>query len=240
MTKKKIFVVALAVCLLAILSMSSLAWFSAKDSVKNNFYVADSTDNNPEDIFSVDVYEKHDYDNDGDLDEFQSGISYKDVLPGDELEKIAIVKNTGYYDQYIRVIITMSDAANWKAILGNEFGEAAILGLFDGLDQTMWNHITVETLDTSDEIRIVMYYNGILDGSDEGDDVAEITVFNNVKIPDVMDQEDASHFDDDGNWGFTIDVKAQAVQTENVVPDGTAAEDAAWAAFDTVKMALDA
>lgn len=237
MTKKKIFVVALAVCLLAILSMSSLAWFSAKDSVKNRFYVADSPDNNPEDIFSVAVYEKHDYDNDGDLDEFQSGISYKDVLPGDELEKIAIVKNTGYYDQYIRVIITMSDAANWKAILGNEFGEAAILGLFDGLDQTMWNHITVETLDASDEIRIVMYYNGILDGSDAGDETADITVFNNVKIPGAMDQEDAVNF---GADGFTIDVKAQAVQTENVVPDGTAAEDAAWAAFDTVKMALDA
>ena len=34
---------------------------------------------------------------------------------------------------------------------------------------------------------------------------------------------------------FTIDVKADAVQTENVVPEGTAAEDAAWAAFKTVE-----
>lgn len=234
MTKKKVFVVALAVCLLAILSMSSLAWFSAKDSVKNEFYVADSTVTDPDDVFSVDVYE---YTENSPTNKVPAGETYKDILPGDLLKKEPHVANTGYYDQYIRVIITMSDAANWKAILGNEFGEAAILGLFDGLDQTMWNHITVETLDASDEIRIVMYYNGILDGTDAGDETADITVFNNVKIPSTMDQEDAVNF---GADGFTIDVKAQAVQTENVVPDGTAAEDAAWAAFDTVKMALDA
>ena len=101
----------------------------------------------------------------------------------------------------------------------------------------MWNHITVETLDASNEIRIVMYYNGILDGSDAGDETADITVFKNVKIPGAMDQEDAVNF---GAGDFSITVKAQAVQTENVVPEGTAAEDAAWAAFDTVKMALDA
>ena len=45
--KKKVFVTALAVCLIAILSMGSLAWFSHKDSVYNEFFVADSEDNTP-------------------------------------------------------------------------------------------------------------------------------------------------------------------------------------------------
>jgi hypothetical protein len=47
-----------------------------------------------------------------------------------------------------------------------------------------------------------------------------------------MTQEHASHFDDDGIWGFTIDVKAQAVQSENV---GNSAYDA----FQTVGMAIN-
>ena len=117
MTKKKVFVTALAVCLIAILSMGSLAWFSAQDSVTNNFYVADSEDNNPDDIFSVDVYEKYDSDGDGTPEEYQSGITYNDIHPGDELAKDAIVKNPGHYVQYIRVIITISDKAVWKSIV---------------------------------------------------------------------------------------------------------------------------
>ena len=46
------------------------------------------------------------------------------------------------------------------------------------------------------------------------------------------DKEQAAAF----AHNFSITVKAQAVQTENVVPEGTAAEDAAWAAFNTVGM----
>ena len=42
--KKKVFVVAVAVCLIAILSMSSLAWFSDADEVTNQFMVSTSGD----------------------------------------------------------------------------------------------------------------------------------------------------------------------------------------------------
>lgn len=48
----------------------------------------------------------------------------------------------------------------------------------------------------------------------------------------MMTEEHASHFDDDGLWGFTIDVKAQAVQTRNV-------GDSCYEAFQTVGMAID-
>ena len=37
--KKKILIASLAVCLIAILSFSTLAWFSSTDSVKNTFTV---------------------------------------------------------------------------------------------------------------------------------------------------------------------------------------------------------
>ena len=57
MTKKKVFVIALAICLVAIISMGTLAWFNAQDAVTNDFMIADSDDDTPNEIFSVDVWE---------------------------------------------------------------------------------------------------------------------------------------------------------------------------------------
>ena len=229
MTKKKVFVAALAISLVAILSMGSLAWFSAQDSVTNNFYVADSTDNDPDDIFSVDVYEKYDSDGDGDPEEYQRGISYDDILPGDKLDKDAIVKNTGHYDQYIRVIITVSDKAVFKSIVestGADFDTYDVRQHFVGFDSSKWDLVN-STMDNSGEsIQYVLYLKDVLHSGDS------FSVFTGVEIPEAMTQEHASHFDDDGIWGFTIDVKAQAVQTENV--GATAAE-----AFATVGMSID-
>ena len=42
LTKKKVLVLSAAVCVLAILSMSTLAWFNASDSAINNFKFDDS------------------------------------------------------------------------------------------------------------------------------------------------------------------------------------------------------
>ena len=229
MTKKKVFVAALAICLVAILSMGSLAWFSAQDSVTNNFYVADSTDNDPDDIFSVDGYQKYDADEDGTPEEYQRGISYNDTLPGDKLDKDAIVKNTGHYDQYIRVIITISDKAVFKSIVestGADFDTYDVRQHFVGFDSSKWDLVN-STMDNSGEsIQYVLYFNDVLKSGDS------FSVFTGVEIPEAMTQEHASHFDDDGVWGFTIDVKAQAVQTDNV-------GDSAAEAFATVGMSID-
>lgn len=219
MTKKKVFVVALAVCLAAIVSMGSLAWFTAQDSVSNKFYIADSEDN-PDDIFSVRVYEEKDG------VEYEEGIQYDDVLPGDELEKNPIVKNTGHYDQYVRVIITISDKAVWEEIVestGTDFDLYDVRSHFTGFDSTKWD-LTNSTMDnTGDSIRYVLYYKDVLAAG------ASFSVFTGVTIPEAMTAAHAAEFGEDG---FSIDVKAQAVQTENV---GTSA----YAAFTTVGMAID-
>lgn len=229
LTKKKVFVAALALCLVAILSVGSLAWFSAQDGVTNNFYVADSEDNNPDDIFSVDVYEKYDSDGDDDPEEYQNGISYKDILPGDELAKDAIVKNTGHYDQYIRVIITISDRDVWKSVVestGADFDTYDIRQHFVGFDSSKWDLVNSTMDNSGDDIQYVLYLKDVLQAGDS------FSVFTGVEIPEAMTQEHASHLDDDGEWGFTIGVKAQAVQIENV---GTSAA----AAFATVGMAIN-
>ena len=220
MTKKKVFVSALAICLIAIISMGTLAWFSAQDEVTNKFMIADSDDDTPDEIFSVDVWE-----NTPDGEKDQDGYEYTDILPGDTLKKEARVENTGHYDQYVRVTVTISDAQAWIDALGANFSVADV---FDGFVAADWNHIwnNMNGATTIPENFVyVMYYKDIVKPGDV------INVFNNVKIPTSLTRDEAVAFG--GN--FDITVKAEAVQTENVVPEGTAAADAAWAAFKTVE-----
>ena len=141
--------------------------------------------------------------------------------------------NTGFYDQYVRVIVTISNATAWINAVGEAF---EIEGVFEGFEADKWNHITKDIAGETDTVTYVLYYKDILDGTDTANDATsgttgDITLFTHVNIPNSLTQDQAATF----KGGFSIDVKAQAVQTENVVPAGTAAEDAAWAAFKTVE-----
>ena len=221
MSKKKLFSLSLVVMMIAILSFSTLAWFSASDTVENKFMVAGSDDEKPEEIFSVEVKE---ITPEGEKD----GYEYQNILPGDQLTKDVTVKNTGSYTQYVRVIVTISDAEAWVNALGTTFDAST---LFVGFDGAKWNHIWNNLNGATtmpEDIIYVLYYKDVLDVN------GTIDVFDAVKIPDTLTKEQAAKFD----GGFTIDVKAQAVQTKNVVPEGTAAEDAAWKAFQTVNMQI--
>ena len=226
MSKKKLFALAVVVIMIAILSFSSLAWFTDADEVKNEFMVAGSDSGKPDDIFSVAVWENVPGET------TNEGHVYENILPGDKLKKQVYVENTGSYDQYVRVIVTISDAQAWMAALGTEYSPIA---LFDGFDPTMWTHIWNNVSEAEDPTQLenlvyVLYLKDVLPGGD----CASVKVFDNVQIPDSLTREQAAEFE----GGFTIDVKAQAVQTENVVPEGTKDEDAAWAAFNYVNMGI--
>ena len=173
MTKKRVFLVALAVCLIAILSMSTLAWFSAEDEVENKFMFTTSDENDANKIFSVDVSETTPAGEDTD------GYEYTEVLPGDELLKTAKVTNTGFYDQFIRVTIELSDAAVWGEALQGAFTVDTLKECVVGFDSAMWTNASVDVVDG--KVKVVLYYNGILDGSDTNNDTATetstITVF---------------------------------------------------------------
>lgn len=210
--KKKVLVIALVLCLVALLSVGTIAWFSSEDSVENKFYVADSTDVDPDDIFSVDVWE-----NTPDGTEDQDGYEYEDILPGDVLDKEPHIENTGHYDQYIRAIVTISDYEAWKAVIGEDFAP-----LFAGFDASKWESPIEQIKNADGSVTYVLYYKDVLKSGDE------VVVFTDVLIPESLTQEQAAEFD----GGFTVEVKAQAVQTENV-------GDNAKAAFDTVGLAID-
>ena len=234
MTKRKIFVVALSLCLVATLSMGTLAWFNAEDSIENKFLIADSDDDTPDEIFSIYVWE-----NTPDKDKNQDPYTYKDILPGDVLKKEVNVENTGYYDQYVRVTVTVSDAAAWMTALKTNGAAPKLEKIVDGYDPNanVWVDTSVEIDTVNDKLVYTMYYNGILlgdqdsiyDGAGVHKDV--VTVFTAVKIPESLTREEAAEF----KTAFEITVKAQAVQTENLGVDRTAGE-GALEAFTAVGM----
>ena len=222
LNKKKVFVTALAVSMIAILSVGSLAWFSASDKVVNEFFVADSEDDTPEEIFSVDVWE---YTENSPTEKVPAGDTYANVLPGDTLKKEPHVANTGHYDQYIRVIVEISDATAWINAVGMDIEMAEV---FVGFDETQWNNISMDANGETDTITYVLYYKDVLTSG------KDITLFTDVKIPESLTQAQAAEFD----GGFTINVRAQAVQTEYVVPVGSIAGNEAYAAFKTVGLGV--
>ena len=221
MTKKKIFVVALTVCLLATLSMGSLAWFRDSDSVDNNFYVGDGGEN-ADDIFSVDIWERVDSDGDGQPDLYigqntdGGSYDYKEVVPGDMLYKAVNVSNAGSNDEWIRVSVTVDNASVWEQLETKYgFNLEDLLIRYDMTkltDSTMWTHVPAQTVtDTAaDTITYVFYMNNVLPAGKWKNFIYH------VEIPSELDQHDLALFD--GNL-FTMSFKADALQVQNINAD---------------------
>lgn len=212
LSKKKVFTLALAVCLIAILSLGSLAWFTDSDSVKNDFMVAGSENSNPDDIFSVDVWE-----NTPDGEEDQDGYEYEEVLPGDKLKKEVRVENTGSYDQYIRVTITVTNANVWKDVY-----DAEMVPVTEFVDITDINALYgIGSYQEGNSFVYYLYYKDKLPHTENN----ILSVFDNAYISENLTQEQAALLAGE----FAITVVADAVQTDNVGDD-------VYEAFKTVGM----
>lgn len=233
LTKKKVFVTALVICLVAIISMGTLAWFSDTDSATNNFLVTDS-DKTPNDVFSVDVTEKVANDGETPSDTTVDGYTFNNIIPGDELTKQPFVTNTGSYDQYIRVTVTVSDQAAFADALGEDFPVASAFVNINTTD------LVLESSDiVNDNLVYVYYVNKIVAPTES------IRLFDGVIIPTDLTQQDVANEKlSDGvtantlKDGFTIDIFAEAVQADNTVTVATNLNsvEAAREAFATVGM----
>ena len=223
-TKEKVFVAALAISLVAIISMGSLAWFSASDSVENTFKIA-SSDDNADEVFSIDLYEMKDTDGDG-VGETKTnyGIVYGDnneVVPGADLSKEAYVENTGMYDQYVRIKVTLSDVTAWKTVLGiSSLTESVDLtAFFDVANDfdTTWHRNDAETVydAAADTLTYVYYYNGVLEA-----DAAAVSFINGVSIPEDMTREDVVAME----GSFKLSFVAEAIQSTNMLDSYGAVE----------------
>ena len=204
--KKKVFVVSLAVSLIAILSLGTLAWFNAKDEVTNRFKIAVSDQEGTPD-FSVDVWEN---DSTGQAD--TDGVEYENILPGDVIPKNPTVANTGFYEQWIRVYVTFDEYSIIEAACERNGITADLRGWLN-VDETLWSKSDAECKRNGHTMTYVYYYNNKLAKD------AEAELFTKVTIPYQFEQEDMTYEDGD----FSISVKAEAVQASNT---GTSAKDA--------------
>ena len=217
MSKKKLLALSLVVIMIAILSFSTLAWFSDSDSMKNEFHVATSDDDTADEIFSVDVWE-----NTPDGDKDQDGYVYEDILPGSNLKKEVFVENTGYYAQYVRVNVTITNADAWIAALGNGYDLGTMFG---GHDETKWVRLEPGVYNgTENTYTMTFYLKDILISGQS------VCLFENVVIPTQLTQNDMIFI----GGQFDLTVVAEAVQVENLGIDTTDDICDAYQAFQVV------
>ena len=208
LNKKKVFVAALAVCLVAIISMGTLAWFSDSDFVKNDFMITDSTVTNPDEVFSVDIYETKVDENgnvvtdaNGKPETTDAGNTYDNIAPGDVLTKDPTVKNTGNYDQWVRVKVTLSNAENWLALFRKY--NLTFNDLFTNIDSDAW--VGVEDYTITGGAMTFTYFL-----KDQLAPNQTVTLFDKVTIPEIFDQTDIYAVKE-----FALTFVAEAVQVEN-------------------------
>lgn len=220
MNKKKILSLTLVILLIATLSFGTLAWFNDSDAVTNKFKVAyDDTNGDgnvtPDEVFSVDVWEYVDGDT---TTPDQDGHTYENVLPGSRLHKEPYIENTGAYDQYVRAIVTVTNADAWIAALGNGYDLGT---MFEGHDESAWTRYDVGVYNPAENTYTMTFY---LNYKLEPD--AKACLFHTVVIPSELDQNDMVFIGGE----FDLTIRAEAVQTENL-GEGV---DTAYEAFQVV------
>lgn len=200
MNKKKLAVVALILCVAAIISLSSLAWFTATDSVENTLKF--STD------FAVDLYETDEennivYDEDG---ETTIGQTYEDLMPGSEIHKDpTVVNKSSAESQYIRMTVTVDHYTMWAAAVteGSDF-----TSIFTGLEATDWTRYDDPEVDEGNDIVSYTFYLNSTLGAGE-----TATLFTGVTIPTGLELNDVE--------STTITVTADALQVTGNDADTT-------------------
>ena len=179
--------------------------------------VATSDDKDPDDIFSLDLWE-----NTPDKEKEQVGHVYEDILPGSDLKKEVFVENTGYYDQYIRVVVTVTNADAWIAALGNGYDLGT---MFVGHDEDLWTRMAPGVYDAATNTYTMTFY---LEKILKADETA--CLFEKLVIPTQLTQEDMVFI----GGSFSLYITAEEVQTENLGIDTTDDICDAYQAFQVV------
>lgn len=230
MTKRKLMLVALSLCMVAILAMGgTLAFFTDAEDVTNVFTVGDVN------ITLDEAPVKKDGDKwvpDTTADRTEEGNRYEDVYPGAVLPKDPTVHNVGTNDAYVRVQVQVN-----KAVLACYDGDGWNAKFDDFLDGSLNANWTIKsTIEEAETVTFVINYNYRLPAKDDQatTDVAEnetTPVFAKIKVFEGWDNKEVT--DLGLAEGTHIVILAEAIQAEGFVDaDGNPDMDAAWAAFD--------
>ena len=238
MTKRKIMMLSLALCMVAILAIGgTLAYFTDTETATNVFTVGgvDIT------LFESKVRPEDDaegfpgYVDDDGADRTVTENTYESLLPGSYICKDPTVTNVGETDAYIRVSIKH----NKQDVIFNAFeSEAAFLASLQGMSETLpkVEHIDVAwklsdgtaganadnrntyTLNADEKIYVFWLTDAL--STDE-----YVTLFTGIQIPKDFDEADMQAFD-----RLNISIWSDAIQA-----DGFANVQAAFEAFDAAK-----
>lgn len=183
--KKKIISLCLVAALVVVaIAGTSLAYFTDKDAKTNTFTLG-----------NVDI----------ELNE-EKWAAPTAAVPDVEYAKDPVVANIGENDAWIRVDVTLSDAAAFTAAAAkHQITDLATI--FAGHDETKWTLAGEPVYNNkNDTLTYSYYYNTVL-AVDESTE----PLFTSVTIPAVFDNDDMKEIGAD----FTIDVTAHAIQTAN-------------------------
>lgn len=210
--KKTIILAAACAGMLAITAFGTLAYFTADNEAKNTFMVADSdTPTAGGALFGVEVKETVTT-GENITANGNGGYTYKNIMPGMELEKDVKVKNSGKYSEYVRVTITLDKTDVW--------GEKTLTDLVGTINTEKWESAGEPTTGTNDKTWVYYYKEAL------AADTETPSMFTKVTIPKDLTTEQMSSLKE-----FNITVKAEAIQSENLKTAEGAAVNTAADAF---------
>lgn len=189
MNKKKLAVVSLVLCIAAIISMSSLAWFTAEDTVDNTLkFVTD---------FAMDLYETNGQGGiirDATDSNKTIGQTYENLRPGSTIYKDpTVINKSSSDDQWIRMTVTLDHYDVWDDVDLSTF--------FDGYEAAAWDYDGAVVSQDGKTITHTYYLKSKLAPN------ATATLFTGVKIPNGLTLEQAKAIIESH-----IIVKAEAIQ----------------------------
>lgn len=224
MTKRKIMLLALSLCMVGILAVGgTLAYFTSEDNADNVFTIG---------YVDIDLEEKFDEEN-------------ADLVPGLDIEKQVWVSNTGSNDAYVRVHIAIPselDDGNPTFAAVNNFvhfnftsdsvadgqwswGNDAEAKNYPGTGSDEWNFY-VETIDDVEYNVYVVTYTSVLAAGSETATKAMTNVYLDPSVNAALNEEGDIVYTDnkgnvvtmtpneDGKCSLMIKVWAEATQVE--------------------------
>lgn len=211
-TKNKALTLAIcAVLLVAVSIMGTIAYLTSTANVVNTFTVGDvriTLDETDVDEYGVKDSENRVVSN-----------QYK-LVPGHTYVKdptVTVVK--GSEEAYVRMIVTITNAAAVKEAFGDDFLPQNYV---DGWDSAVWTCVNA-TEDTANNALVYEFrYHEVVDARDVSEDVKLEALFTEFTLDGDVTRDELQKLQS----GFAINVEGHAIQAT-----GFADADAAWAAF---------
>ncbi|MFA6947521.1 MAG: SipW-dependent-type signal peptide-containing protein [Eubacteriales bacterium] len=229
--RKKLIVLAAAVLVVAVSAVAtSLAYFTSTADVANTFTVG-NVEIKLDEAPVTKTGDKWTADENADR---VTANEYKKIYPGAVLPKDPVVTNTGSYDAYVRVKVTINQASEWKSSIGANADLTSIFTFGDDFAAT-WKLAETEIDSVKNTVTYTYNYikdEGILKGAVANSDGTTTeantgALFTKVTVPAKFDNKEMEAIAD-----FKIDIKAEAIQT--------AGFDSQLAAFNALTTQLSA